>query len=504
MATLYDDARSGSLTLDKLNTYLKAAPDKSIIDKPGGSEQLTPLAGACLGGHLDVVRLLLNNPYRNAGPNAPSINDLTPLYYATRESPATDRAAIVRTLLKAGAAVDATSAYDGHNTPLMNAISQTRDRDVVHELVDYGASLTIKNDNGITAQTLAVRYRMTSDVLPREKRNNTLSLIVHHIISIILYIISIVNSGILNSIFDAVKILFGISGKEDAGLKKEIKDGGSVKAFTGNLKDYVKDQGLDKFFPRNEPFFATLAQKAAALRDDPNTGLNTPNNLKRLIFLSLYQPIIYCDDSGSMAGGDRYEHQREIVSRIAHIATKIVPDGSGVLLRFINHSSPDDMFSAEAIDAAVRAVRPSGGTRLGSVLRDRILEPYLYKILASPNKRLERPLLICTITDGCPTNEEANTFKNEIVKCRDRLRESGFENPGKAVMFLISQIGDDADATRFLDDLNSDDKIRDMLYCTSDRLDRMFLQHKNNERSLEVWLLKLLTQPIMEGMSLPE
>lgn len=56
----------------------------------------------------------------------------------------------------------------------------------------------------------------------------------------------------------------------------------------------------------------------------------------------------------------------------------------------------------------------------------------------------------------------------------------------------------------FLDDLNSDDKIRDMLYCTSDRLDRMFLQHKNNERSLEVWLLKLLTQPIMEGMSLPE
>ena len=63
----------------------------------------------------------------------------------------------------------------------------------------------------------------------------------------------------------------------------------------------------------------------------------------------------------------------------------------------------------------------------------------------------------------------------------------------------MSQIGNDPSAYAFLKGLGEDQEISDVLYCTSSRLDDDLKQFKGNEKRLDEWLLKTLTQPIMSS-----
>jgi len=82
------------------------------------------------------------------------------------------------------------------------------------------------------------------------------------------------------------------------------------------------------------------------------------------------------------------------------------------------------------------------------------------------------------------------------MECKAKLVAAGFDKG--SVMFCVSQIGNDQTAATFLSDLASEEEIKDVLYCTADQLDQKFAEMKNNERDLEVWLLEMLTKPIME------
>ncbi|KIM49759.1 hypothetical protein M413DRAFT_6656 [Hebeloma cylindrosporum] len=144
------DAWDGTLTEDKLKSYL--AEDPFCIDIPGSEHSVTPLAAACIRGHLDVVRLLLQ--YR-ANPNALSTKRRTPLFYATSAIEVRDRCAIVRALLEARANVDECYAENGFNTPLINAITLLSDQDVVNELLNHGASPTANDVAGHSVALLA-------------------------------------------------------------------------------------------------------------------------------------------------------------------------------------------------------------------------------------------------------------------------------------------------------------------------------------------------------------
>ncbi|THH06245.1 hypothetical protein EW146_g9674 [Bondarzewia mesenterica] len=492
MDNVHDAAWQGTLTAERLKSYLANA-DPSILDSPGGLKSMTPLAAASSRGYLDIVRLLLQN---HANPNALSLYNRTPLFYATSRSPAHDRLAIVRALLDAGALIDACSADDAFYTPLMNAVTEVRDKDVAHELVDRGASLTLKNAQGQTAEMLAKETGMVRDLRPREERNSTRAQIIDLILSVVMLIIAYINSGVMKgSVKGIVKKLYGISGDKDQEVAKDIPEPHTVEEFKDSLNTYVADSGLEKFFGRDDPFLQTLAENAAALRDDNTTFLGKPENIRHLTRLALYQPVIYCDDSGSMDAENRYTHLRELVTRIARIATKIVPENLGVELRFINSRSSSNL-SAVDIDAAVAAVHPNGGTAIGTNLRQKILEPLVYGVLSDPNKSLRRPLLVCTITDGCPSEEQPMVFRDAIVECRRQLVNHGYEP--SAAMFSISQIGDDAKGTAFLDGLRGDQEVEDVLHCTTDRLDSKYQELRMNERRIEEWLLKLLTKPIME------
>jgi hypothetical protein len=266
------------------------------------------------------------------------------------------------------------------------------------------------------------------------------------------------------------------------------------------VNNYIEGKTVEKFFARDDPFLHKLAEKASILANDTSTDLSKPENINRLTRLSLYQTVIYCDDSGSMGIGRRYADQKELVTRIARVATRIVPDDdAGVYLHFINASGPSSKLDAAGIQKGLNAVHPKGGTKIGTNLRSKILEPLVYKTISttSPNgPSFKRPLLICIITDGDPTQEADETLQNAIVECKKTLVDAGYE--ATAVMFCVSQIGDEPKAKAFIDGLRNNPLLKDVLYCTTDQLDTKFQQMQADERGLESWLLHLLTGPIMQ------
>lgn len=132
-------------------------------------------------------------------------------------------------------------------------------------------------------------------------------------------------------------------------------------------------------------------------------------------------------------GPSRQELARNLATRMCSIATRLVPDGDGVHLRFINKRERPrgawDSLNKDQIDNALRFA-PNGNTPIGTVLHEKVLQPYIFDVFAR-GETLKRPILIMTITDGCPTAEEPDTFRNAVVECGRALVERGYEPEGK-------------------------------------------------------------------------
>jgi len=296
------------------------------------------------------------------------------------------------------------------------------------------------------------------------------------------------------------------SGPTDAG-PAENPNALSSEELQDKITDFANQTGLEKFFPKSSGLLQTIAVKAAALQKSDPTGLGSPENVNRLTRLALYRTIIYCDDSTSMTWTSdgrsleegstecsRYFFQTQLVRRIARIATTVDPNGTGVELRFIN-GSPDDTepnLSEEKVMAILAATTPKFNTFIGTQLKEKILKPFVYDPIEQ--RTLERPVLICIITDGAPSGGDP-PLSSVIEECRKTLNDWGYRE--SVVRFCISQIGNDKHADNFLKDLREDEGIKHMIHCTTDQLDARYKEMKLNERQLDSWLLKLLTRPIM-------
>ena len=269
----------------------------------------------------------------------------------------------------------------------------------------------------------------------------------------------------------------------------------AVADYKHQIEGTIKRTGFEKFYRRDGSFVNTLAKKAADLRKDKKTVLSKPENVSRLVELALYHPVFYCDNSTSMSLASRFQTQKDLVIRMADIATKIAPDGYSVDLQFINDKHATRRISSK--DDLLGVLENTGlrdSTRIGTVLNRRILKPLVYNKLKSKSG-LSRPLLVCIITDGCPTAEPVDTLSKKIAECKKKLTKKGYRPP--SVMFCISQIGDDSKATDFLHDLERKDDIRDVLHRTADRLDGNFQELQKNHDTLDEWLLEVLSTPIM-------
>jgi hypothetical protein len=212
-----------------------------------------------------------------------------------------------------------------------------------------------------------------------------------------------------------------------------IEKSDDVKKMQQDIDDFLVDTKMDDFFPKNDPFLKTLLEKAAQLKENPNTSFKSDENIKDLTKLSLYQPVIFCDDSGSMRLDNRFGAQKELVKRIAQVTTRIIPDDEGVDIAFINSRiSGTKLREADVNDKIDALGVPRGTTQLGHMLRRRVLQPMVYDVL-DRKERLERPILISVITDGAPGGgqERRDTFMKVLLECKDKLVAEGYVPAGE-------------------------------------------------------------------------
>ncbi|KAI1290965.1 hypothetical protein F5Y03DRAFT_377759 [Xylaria venustula] len=526
MSSIWDDAGAIPPVLDaiKLKAYRDANPD--IINAQEPSSGLTPLAKALLAGNATTVKLLLDN---GASPDTKTRDGRTPMYLAA-DAPRERRRLIQLLLDKNPATFDeAGPDFVQNNTPLMAAVKRD-DPEAVKLLVERGASKEKRNAAGKTPNDLVDESKPNSAnvkkalaIVPSKGVGGLMTYIKAWVLPVLAFF------GLfspLADIFDAAaRAFFGIRPLGPL-PGEDVSEPTTKEEFKKNLENMVARGGLEKFFPPGDPYVQQVAEKAAELRNDPNNLLNSPAQIDALAKLALYQPVLYCDDSGSMWNedngpgtnkGDRWQSQIDLVKKMSDITTRAVPNKRGCHLRFINRDVPgSDNLDEPAIEQIFYNYgRGTGWTPIGTMLRKHVLDQLVYKDL-NDGTLIKRPFLVMVITDGFPTqerameavtpgpedenqNQDADRFRKEIRKCGQLLESKDYKP--EVVRFSISRIGnitdweDKREADKFWDGLRSDDQIQDVLYMTEDILDEKY-KTKQDQKELEIWLLTTLLAPM--------
>jgi len=216
--SIQDCAYDGSLTLSQLKRHIST--NRSSLNAIGGNIDLTPLCAACLGGHLDVVKHPL---FCGADPNVPSSHDCTPLFFITDprcKASSVARRAIIHELIsgKNGLKADLDEPCDDDkNTPLMNVIIQLKDKEVIQELVENGASLTVKHyPNQKSAKELGEEHDLAGSLVSKEERGMAWAKIIELAVSFVLLVIAYVNNKTVDRVVGGiVKGYYNLSVKEE-------------------------------------------------------------------------------------------------------------------------------------------------------------------------------------------------------------------------------------------------------------------------------------------------
>ncbi|KAI1174355.1 hypothetical protein F4777DRAFT_386245 [Nemania sp. FL0916] len=524
--TIWEDAGAipPVLTAQKLAEYINGNP--GIIDQLDPATGFTPLAAAIRAGNASTVKLLLDE---GADPNKKDRGGFVPMYLAANSASDGQRARMVQLLFEKYPRTFDDAGPDSvkNETPLM-AAARKKDARAIKLLVEQGASKTKTNADNMTALEIAKSVAPGSLDLDRAMQiaaTQGRGGVEHYVNDWVLQVLGQFQIwGPLGEIFDATNRAY-LDLAEQAPEFDDVPEPRTAAEFQQNLDNAIKKGGLDRFYPDGDPYPQQVAQKAESLINDPSNLLNTPLQVDGLAKLALYQPILYCDDSMSMwveedqkGKGDRWRAQVALVKRISAITTRAVPDNKGCHLRFINKDTPTyNNLNKDQISAIMDNFPQSHGwTPIGTMLRDHVLTPFVYPELNANS--IKRPWLVLVTTDGYPTSEKAmpGTLAGPLDENRnedpDRMRKEirtlgkELENAGyrkDVVRFSISQIGkkisykdDELKVKAFLDGLETDPEIQDVLYRTAEILDARYETLRDNEKDLEVFLLKTLLSPL--------
>ncbi|CAG7558021.1 unnamed protein product [Fusarium equiseti] len=449
----------------------------------------TPLGYAVLNGDTYAIRLLLNH---KANVKKKSPNGLSALHMAIDAKE--NAARVVKILLDhPDINVDEEDDSYPHDTPLMRALKNNPDPEIVKALKDKGASVTTPNSKGETALDLADRLlnaKVKEALVDPDPLNPIGTSLTRFLVSSAFLAIDYLapKKPLQDSVIDAFRV-----------INKEIvepRTAPPVSAYPTTkpelkaiLDDVVATYGLESFFGPGSPVLDSILLKAHTVVTDPSLSLRfTAAEVRSSFHMALYQPIIYCDDSRSMLEENRWPNQSEIVSQIATTMSLFSSDEKGAHLRFINKSSGGlDNLKGDALKAQM-SFAPDGSTKIGTNLNSKILEPFIYSV-TDAGAAFERPILVIIITDGWPTEEAEDALQNAIITCQQKL-QAAF-HPRDAVLFSANQIGSAPQAAQFLSGLMAVSKRPEfdgVLRVSAERLDAKFAELRNNRTTLQFWI----------------
>ncbi|WWC85855.1 uncharacterized protein L201_000722 [Kwoniella dendrophila CBS 6074] len=269
--------------------------------------------------------------------------------------------------------------------------------------------------------------------------------------------------------------------------------GPNAQAILQALNQCVQEQKIQAFYPPGS--LDQIAQRVAStgVLQKVAAEWRMPVELAAdMVKLSLFDVVLYVDDSGSMAfeqGGERIDDLKLILSRVAY-ATSLFDD-DGIQVRFMNNRLEGNGIKTEQ-DALnlVNQVRFSGLTPLGTSLYQKILEPLL--LGPARTNRLQKPLLIIAITDGTPAGENRDEVFNVILRADSELKRTRY-GPD-AVSYQFAQVGDDMKAMKFLEELDNHPIVGGLVDCTSnfEAEQAEMMRKSGHDLTPELWLLKLL------------
>ncbi|KAL2813064.1 hypothetical protein BDW59DRAFT_167632 [Aspergillus cavernicola] len=284
-----------------------------------------------------AVKLLL---LYNANPKKRSVDGRSPLHLVA-SAPSTKRVRLAQLLLQHGADVNEPLPLFKNETPLMAAITQARDPQLIRLLVEKGASLTQANSNGETAKMLAgysMNLVIQRALIPDDPQNAYKPEPGNLLTSAGLFAIAYFSDwkDVAKDSIDRISLFLG----SEAAKSDELKELHTMEDFKTFLFDYIEESGLEDFYSANDPRIIEIARAAATYKKNPSIKGLSAKSFMILAAAQLYTPVLYIDDSGSMnwgpdgesdTGSPRISAARDIVAVIKDILDFTNPEAqSGV------------------------------------------------------------------------------------------------------------------------------------------------------------------------------
>ncbi|KAF7133710.1 hypothetical protein CNMCM5793_005064 [Aspergillus hiratsukae] len=269
-----------------------------------------------------------------------------------------------------------------------------------------------------------------------------------------------------------------------------------IGAYRQLLIGTIQEKNLQPFYPpdRLDRVVQQLANDAPGKVDKLVREWSVPTEVAMDVMkLALFDVILYVDDSGSIEfeeKGMRKEQLRQILGIVATGASTF--DQDGISVRFMNSNEiGDGIRSVDDVNMLVSRVRFAGLTPLGTSLRNKVLEPMV--VAPARAGRLQKPVLIITITDGQPAGEPHDTVASAIRSASEEVSRTQYGRG--AVSFQFSQVGTDNKAREFLASLDEDPHIGGLIDCTSNfevEQDEMSRANPPIHLTRELWCAKLM------------
>ncbi|KAF9883784.1 hypothetical protein FE257_002814 [Aspergillus nanangensis] len=239
-------------------------------------------------------------------------------------------------------------------------------------------------------------------------------------------------------------------------------------AYRQILIGTIQENQIQQFYPpdRLDRLVQGLANDAPAKINKLAHEWNVPQEIAMdILKLALFDVILYVDDSGSIEfeeRGLRKEQLKQILGIVATAASTF--DEDGISVRFMNSQEMGDgIHNAADVEMLVSRVRFQSLTPLGTGLKNKVLDPMV--VTPARSGRLQKPVLVITITDGQPAGEPLETVANSIRYAVDEVSRTPLGRG--AVSFQFSQVGNDKKAREFLGSLDEDPSIGSLIDCTS-------------------------------------